>query len=134
MSKSFNIQIPLYLTLIKFPSTYCIRLFIGSTFYYSSLSLSLSLSLSFSLFFLFIHTIFDSHPGPPSDCFTSHTFSQSCCLHEDDPTPHPRHQTSKLPGASSLLRVRCILLDRTQTQNTSAVYVLGASYQLANAS
>jgi hypothetical protein len=32
------------------------------------------------------------------------------------------------------LRVRCILLDRTQTQNTSAVYVLGASYQLANAS
>jgi hypothetical protein len=42
----------------------------------------------------------------------------------------PPHQTSKLPGASSLLRVRCIISDCTQTWQSSVVYVLGASYQL----
>jgi hypothetical protein len=33
-------------------------------------------------------------------------------LHKDVPTtPHPPHQTSKLCGPSSLLRVRCIFSD-----------------------
>jgi len=45
--------------------------------------------------------------------------------------PHPLpHQTSKLPRASSLLRVRFIFSDWTQTQESSAVYVSGASSQL----
>jgi hypothetical protein len=43
------------------------------------------------------------------------------------------HQTSKLPGASSLLRVRCIFSEWTQIQQFSTVYVLGASYQLVYA-
>ena len=34
------------------------------------------------------------------------------------------------PGASSLLRVRHTISEWTQTQKTSAVYALGASYQL----
>jgi hypothetical protein len=42
------------------------------------------------------------------------------------PPPHPQlHQISKLPGNSSLLRVRCIFSDITQTWQSSAVYVLG---------
>jgi hypothetical protein len=48
--------------------------------------------------------------------------------------PHPSpHLTSKLPGASSLLRVRCIISEWTQTQQSSTVCVLGASYQLVYA-
>jgi hypothetical protein len=45
----------------------------------------------------------------------------------------PANQTSKLPEASSLLRVRCIIYDWTQTQQSSAVYVLRVSYQLVDA-
>jgi hypothetical protein len=41
--------------------------------------------------------------------------------------------TSKLPGASSLLRVRCIISEWTQTQKSSTVNVLGTSYQLVYA-
>jgi hypothetical protein len=40
------------------------------------------------------------------------------------PQPLP-HQTSKLPGASSLLRVRCIISEWTQTQKSSTACVLG---------
>jgi hypothetical protein len=45
-------------------------------------------------------------------------------------SPRMYHQTSKHPGVSILLRVRCIFSDKTQTLQSSAVYVLGASYQL----
>ena len=45
-------------------------------------------------------------------------------------SPLLHHQTSKLPGASSLSRVRCIFSDWTQTCQSSAIYVLGTSYQL----
>jgi hypothetical protein len=45
----------------------------------------------------------------------------------------PSHWTLRLPGTSSLLRVRCIFSDRVQTQQSSAVHVLGASYQLVYA-
>jgi hypothetical protein len=45
------------------------------------------------------------------------------------PTPFPQgcshplpHLTSKLPGASSLLRVRCIISEWTQTQKSSTVW------------
>jgi hypothetical protein len=55
------------------------------------------------IYFFTLHIPFP-HPHPPSDCSTSHTSSH--------PTPSPRgwshpppHLTSKLPGASSLLRV-----------------------------
>jgi hypothetical protein len=40
---------------------------------------------------------------------------------------------SKLPLASSLLRVRCIISEWTQTWKSSTVCVLGASYQLVYA-
>jgi hypothetical protein len=55
------------------------------------------------------------HPIPPS------------------PPPPPHYQTAKLPGASSLLRAMCIFSDWTQTQQSSAMYVLEASYQLVYA-
>jgi len=42
---------------------------------------------------------------------------------------HPPHQISKLPGASSLLRVRCIFSHWGQTRQSSAIYVLGTSSQ-----
>jgi hypothetical protein len=44
--------------------------------------------------------------------------------------PTPPHLTSKLPGASSLLRVRYIISEWTQTQQSSTLCVLGASYRL----
>jgi hypothetical protein len=84
----------------------------------------------FKLIYL-LYSIFHSHspyPDPPSNCSTSHTSSPSTpCLHVDARTPHP---TSKLPGASILLRVRYIISVWTQTQKSSTVCVLGASYQL----
>jgi hypothetical protein len=45
----------------------------------------------------------------------------------DIPTHH--HLTSKHPGDSSLLKVRSIISEWTQTQKSSTVCVLGASYQ-----
>jgi hypothetical protein len=61
-------------------------------------------------------------------------FLPTPCLHEDIPTPYfPPHLTSKLSGTSSLLRVRYIISDRTQTQQSSAIYVLRASYELVYA-
>jgi hypothetical protein len=46
------------------------------------------------------------------------------------PHPGPTHLASKLPGASSFLRVRHMTSDRKYTRESSTVYVLGASYQL----
>ena len=46
------------------------------------------------------------------------------------PQPPLPHQISKLPGTSSLLRVRYIFSEWSHTRHCSAVYVLGASYQL----
>jgi hypothetical protein len=67
-------------------------------------------------------------PSPPSDWSTSHTSSPQLsprgCPHS------PPHQTSPLSRAPSLLRVSCIFSDQVQTLKSSAVYVLGASYQL----
>jgi hypothetical protein len=65
----------------------------------------ISLSLSFLFFLFFFHSRYYPSPSLPSNCSTtSH--------------PHPpTHQTSKLPGFSSLWRlVRCIFPDKTQTQ------------------
>ena len=45
--------------------------------------------------------------------------------------PHP--MTSKLPGASSLSRVRYIISEWTQTRKSSIICVLGASYPLVYA-
>jgi hypothetical protein len=39
----------------------------------------------------------------------------------------PPHLTSKLPGASSFLNIRCIIFEWTQTQESSTECVLGAS-------
>jgi hypothetical protein len=46
---------------------------------------------------------------------------------------HPQplmHQTSPLPGASSLSRFMCVFSHWTQTWQSSAIYVSEASYQL----
>ena len=75
-------------------------------------------------------------------CFTVQTLSPSWSmlqmfhiLHVNLPSPrecpenvpHP-HQTSPDSGTSSLFRVRCIFSDWTDTQQSSAIYVLGTSY------
>ena len=46
------------------------------------------------------------------------------------PTPTPPHHMYSLTGALSLMRVKYIFSHWDQTQKPSAVYVLGASYQL----
>jgi hypothetical protein len=102
-----------------------------------SLSLSfLSFSLSFFLFYFKfnfcipysipqppIHPLTAPHPTPPPHS----TLPPRGC-----PQPPP-HLNSKLLGTSSLLRVRCIISEWTQTRQSSAVSVLGASYQLVYA-
>lgn len=48
--------------------------------------------------------------------------------------PYPTlHLTSAYPGASSLLKVRCIISEWAQTLKSSTVCVLGPSYQLVYA-
>jgi hypothetical protein len=71
---------------------------------------------------------FPSSYHAPSDWSTPHTCSP----------PHPVSilvtlALPKRPGTSSLLRVRCIISEWTQTWKFAAVYVLGASYQLVYA-
>jgi hypothetical protein len=78
------------------------------------------------LFFTFHIPFSVPYPHLLSDYSTSsppHTVSMRM-------PPLPPHLTSKLPGGSSLLRIRCIISEWTQTQKSSTVYVLGASYQL----
>ena len=82
----------------------------------------------FSLFFT-LHIPFPA-PRPPSNCSTSHTSYPPYPVSMWMPQPN---LTSKLPGASSLLRVRCIISEWTQTRQSSTVCVLGASYQLVYA-
>jgi hypothetical protein len=45
----------------------------------------------------------------------------------------PPHLTFKLPGDSSLSRIRCIVSEWSQTCKSSSVCVLGTSYQLVYA-
>jgi hypothetical protein len=52
----------------------------------------------------------------------------SPCLQMDVPTPYP-HPTFPLSETSSLSRIRCIFSHWVQTQKSSAVYVLVASFQ-----
>ena len=69
-----------------------------------------------------IHPLTAPHLIPPP-----HNPSPSGC-------PHPQpYLTSKLPRASSLLRVRCILYEWTQTRKSPTVCVLGSSHQLVYA-
>jgi hypothetical protein len=85
------------------------------------------------IFNLFLHCIFHSlYPIHPP------TAPHPIPLPHPTPFPHgcphnPPYLTSKLHGASSLLRVRCIISEWTHTQMPSTVYVLGASYQLVYA-
>ena len=81
------------------------------------------------LFFnLLLQTKLYSPPSPSFDCSTSHTSH----LHLQEGV-FTLHLTSQIPGASSFLKVRCIFSERVQTWQSSAVHVLGASYQLVHA-
>ena len=83
------------------------------------------ININFFLFFLILQISL-----PCSISYTS--FSPLLRLHEYVPRYTP-HQISKPPGVSSLLMVRCILSDYTHTRQSSALYVLEASYQLVYA-
>ena len=75
----------------------------------------------------FLHSIFHSPPPPIHPPNASHP----CLLPTSISTwmpPTPPHPTSKLSGASILLRVRLIISKWTQTWKSSTVCVLGASY------
>jgi hypothetical protein len=90
----------------------------------------------------FSHSKFCPPLSPTSDCSTSYTASFLFLLspssfplpppqrlHDDVPISPSSHPT-RPPHFLGLLRVRCIFSDWTQTQQSSAIYVLGASYQL----
>ena len=79
--------------------------------------------LSFIYLFIYLYSRFYSLLNIP--------YLPTPCLQEDVPTPQsPDSQTSKLLEASSLLNIRCILSSWTQTLQPSALYMMGASYQL----
>jgi hypothetical protein len=76
--------------------------------------------------YLFLDRFYSPQLSLPSNCSTSHNSFPTPCLHEEIPTTqHTSNHTSKLPEASSLLRVRCIFSEWTQTRKSSTVYVLG---------
>jgi hypothetical protein len=86
----------------------------------------------FFVFYLFIYTPdFIPHPSTFPLFHIPH-FLPTTLSPRVSPQPSPS-QTSRLPGAFSLLRVRCIISDWTQTWQPSAVYVLRTSYKLAYA-
>jgi hypothetical protein len=82
----------------------------------------------------FLHSIFHSPPLSIHHPTSPHPTPSL------QPTPSPRgcshpppHLTSKLSGASSLLRVKCFISEWTQTWKSTTICVLGASYQLVYA-
>jgi hypothetical protein len=103
---------------------------------------TLSLSFSYTAFsheftvlkklIYFLHSI--SHSPPLSTLWLLHIpYLLPPCLSPCGCPHSPPHLISKLPGASSLLRVRCIMSEWTQTWKSSTVCVLGPSYQLVYA-
>ena len=88
------------------------------------------------LILLFFHSRFYSPPSTSFDCSPSHSFSPTPVSTKISLTPiSPLHHTDFYASwGLHLLRVRCIFSDWTQTSQSSAVYVLGASYQLVYAS
>ena len=84
-------------------------------------------------FFLKINLFFTLHiPFPPSTLRLlqiTHLLLTPPSVSTWKITPS-HHLTSKLPMASSLLRVKCIISEWTQNRISSNVCVLGASYQL----
>jgi hypothetical protein len=91
------------------------------------------LFFNFVLFY-FLHSIV--HSLPPLPPATLQLLHIPHLLPSPPPCgcPHPQaHMTSKFPGASSLLRVRCIISEWAPTLNSSTPCVLGASYLLVYA-
>ena len=78
-----------------------------------------------------IFNLQSSHGPLPSPPFHSSSPHSSVPLSPRGCSSHP--QAFPLPGASSLLRIRHIFSHWGQTRQSSAVYVLGASYQLVHA-
>jgi hypothetical protein len=70
-----------------------------------------------------IHPLSAPYPTPPPDPN----------LFPGEWSHSPPHLTSKFPGASSLLKVRCIVSEWTQTQKSSTICALGIAYQLVYA-
>lgn len=86
-----------------------------------------------TIFFIIIFNLFIQSSRFPCPLIVPHPILASppyCHLQEDVPTSTPLYQTSPLPGSSLLSRVRCIFSHWAQTQQSSSVYMLGASYQL----
>jgi hypothetical protein len=72
----------------------------------SSSFLEVTICLGFFNLFFTLYIPFPTPLHPPSDCSTSHTSSPP---HPVSSWMPPPYLTFKLPGASSLLRVRCII-------------------------
>jgi hypothetical protein len=84
-------------------------------------------SVLFKILFLIyvLHFIFHSPPTHPSTFLLfhiPHLLPTPLGFHVDA-LPH---STSKLPGDSSLLRIRCIISEWTQTRKSYTVWVLGS--------
>ena len=74
---------------------------------------------------LLVHPLTVPHSIPPPHLCDSTRMST---------LPHsPSHHTSKLPGASNLLRVRCMFSDWDKARQSSPVCVLEVTYQLVYA-
>jgi hypothetical protein len=119
---------------------YCFVLWIGLSkglkVYHYLIILRFLIFVFYYLFILFIFTLqilfrLLAHPPTvPHPIPSPWILSPWGCPHSPSPT---HKQTSSLPGASSLLSVSCTISEWTQTEPSSIVCVLGASYQLVYA-
>jgi hypothetical protein len=90
-------------------------------------------SCLFLIYFFTLQILFPP-PSPPSNCFTYHTSPLPPVFRRMfPPSTLSPHLTSKFPGASNLLKVRCIISDWIQTHQSSAVYVLGGGLFISSA-
>ena len=79
------------------------------------------------IFFFSFQSSRYSYPGPSSNSSSSHSSSPM----SKRMLFYPQcYQTSPIPGASGLLRVRCTFSHWCKTRHSSAAYVLGASNHL----
>jgi hypothetical protein len=88
----------------------------------------------FILFLFVFHFLYHTSSLPIHPLTAPHPTTPPHLIPSPRGCPHlPPHLISKLPGASSLLRVRCIISEQKQTWKSSTGNVLGGSYQLVYA-